>query len=142
MLLSLNRLFKAASKKLSTEIITLDKDGFTSACFGSVLFSDITSIQIPAREISLLAGENYDYYKKTEVDPPHLIISITTENGKILSWVLNEWGGLYNSKEDFYTCFEFLTALTNQLFRQFYSDDSSKSYLQILDETGYWERNC
>ncbi|MGE8430553.1 MAG: hypothetical protein ACN6O7_21945 [Sphingobacterium sp.] len=141
MLISINRLFKVASKRVSTEMITLDKDRFTSACFGSVLFSDITSIQIPASEISLLAGENYDYYKQTEVDPPYLVISITTDNGKILSWVLNEWGGLYNSTEDFSICFEFLTALTDQLFQQFHADESPKIYLKILDENGSWVRN-
>lgn len=57
MLISISMLFKVASKRRSGEIITLDKDGFTSTCFGSVLFSDITAIKIPAREISLLGGE-------------------------------------------------------------------------------------
>ena len=140
MLISIKRLFKAASKRLSTEIITLDRDRFTSAYFGSVLFSDINAIKIPAREISLLGGEKYEYYKKTEADTPNLVISITTSNDKIFSWVLNEFGGLYNSKEDFSVCFEFLAALTNQLFQNFHADESPKRYLKILDENGYWKK--
>jgi len=141
MFISINRLFKTASKRLSPEIITLDKDRFTSACFGSALFSDITAIKIPAREISLLGGPKYEYYKKTEANTPNLVISITTNNGKIFSWVLNEFGGLYNSKQDFYVCFEFLTALTGQLFQYFHADEPPKKYLKILDDNGCWKRN-
>ncbi len=141
MLISLNRLFKVASKRLSTEIITLDENGFTSACFGSVLYTDITSIKIPVRDISVLGGKKYDFYKTAEVDPPYLAISITTDKGKIFSWVLNEWGGLYNSKDDFYFCFEFLKALTNRIFQHFHTDEPHESYLKILDENGCWDRN-
>lgn len=79
--------------------------------------------------------------KKTEANTPNLVISITTNNGKIFSWVLNEFGGLYNSKEDFYVCFEFLTALTDQLFQYFHADEPPKKYLKILDDNGCWKRN-
>jgi len=140
-LISLNMLFKASSKRLSTEIIRFDKNGLTSACFGPVLFSDISAIKIPAREISLLGGEKYDYYKKTELYTPNLVISITTANSKVVCWVLNEWGGVYNSKEDFNVCFEFLTALTDQMYQYFHADEPPKSYLKILDENGNWQRN-
>jgi len=101
MLIAIHRLYKVVSGRQSIEIITLSKEGFTSSCFGSVLFSNISSVKIPAREISLLGGEKYDYYKRTELNTLNLVISITTDDGKLLRWVLGEWGGLYNSKEDF-----------------------------------------
>lgn len=41
----------------------------------------------------------------------------------------------------FSVCFDFLTALTDQLVQCFQSDDSPKSYLKILDENGIWKRN-
>lgn len=139
MLLAIYKLFKVASERQSVETISLGKDGFTSSCFGSVLFSEISSIQVPAREISLLGGRPYDYYKQTDVDVPHLLFSITIGNCKTLSWILNEWGGLYNSKEDFSVFFNFLTALTNQLYQIHYSNEANGSYLKILDEKGFWE---
>lgn len=141
LLIAIYKLFKTASERQSTEIVTLNKDGFTSACFGSVLFSNISAINIPAREISLLGGENYDYYKKNDVDTPNIVISITTDRGDIFCWSLNEWGGFYNSKEDFSICFDFLTALTDQLVQCCQSDESPKSYLKILDENGIWKRS-
>jgi hypothetical protein len=141
MLISIYRLYKVASKRKSIEIITLNKEGFTSSCFGSVLFSDIRAIKIPAREISLLGGVNYDYYKRTEADTPHLVISITTYDGKILHWVLEEWGGFYNSKADFLVFFEFLTALTDQLYQLYYDNKPTCNYLKILDENGSWEKD-
>ena len=125
-------LFKASSKRLSTEIIRFDKDGFTSACFGSVLFSDIIAIKVPAREISLLGGEKYDYYKKTESYTPNLVISITTANSNVFCWVLNEWGGVYNSKEDFNVCFEFLTALTDQMFQYLHADEPPMKIIGVF----------
>jgi hypothetical protein len=67
-------------------------------------------------------------------------MSITTGNGKEFCWVLNEWGGLYNSKEDFSVFFEFLTALTDQLFQNYHGGKSPTSYLKILDKNGIWER--
>lgn len=126
-----------ASERQSTEIVSLSKEGFTSSCFGSVLFSEIYSIRVPVKEIGLLGGLQYDYYKKTEADIPYLEFSITTQDGKILNWILNEWGGLYNSKEDFLIFFDFLKALTDQLY---HASEPYNSYLKILDEKGCWEK--
>lgn len=139
-LVAVYRLYKAASDRQSTEIISLSKDGFASFCFGLVLFSEIRSIRIPAREIALLGGKQYDYYKQTDADFPNLVFSITLDNGKTLNWVLCEWGGLYNSKEDFSIFFNFLSALTDQLYQLCHSNESYNSYLKILDEKGCWER--
>lgn len=139
MLVAIYRLFKAASERQSTEIVSLSKEGFTSLCFGSALFSEIRSIQIPAREIALLGGKQYDYYKQTDADFPNLVFSITIGNGKTLNWVLSEWGGLYNSKEDFSIFFNFLTALTDQLYQLYHANEPYNSYLKILDEKGSWE---
>lgn len=140
MVISIYRLYQLASKRQSIEIITLSKNGFTSSCFGSVLFSDINSVKIPAKEISLLGGEKYDYYKRTELNTPHLIISIKTNDGKMLRWVLGEWGGLYNSKEDFLVFFEFLTVLTDQLYLLYHDNEPTHRYLKILDENGFWKK--
>lgn len=141
MLLSIYKLYKVASRRQSIEIITINKEGFTSSCFGSVLFSEITSIKIPAREISLLGGVNYDYYKRTEADIPHLVTSITANDGKTFCWVLDEWGGLYNSKEDFSVFFDFLTALTDQIYQLYHDNETVSTYLKILDENGSWEKS-
>ncbi|REC75442.1 hypothetical protein DRF57_10495 [Chryseobacterium rhizosphaerae] len=138
--MAIYKLFKVASKRQSVEVITLSELGFTSSCFGAVLFSDISSIKIPAREISLLGGHKYDYYKQSEVNIPNPVVSIMLDNGHILRWVLGEWGGLYNSKEDFSVFFAFLTALTDQLYQLYHSDEPPNSYLQILDENGSWEK--
>jgi hypothetical protein len=140
MLVAIYRLFKAASERQSTDIVSLSEKGFTSFCFGCALFSEIRSIQIPAREIALLGGRAYDYYKQTDADFPNLIFSITIGDGKTLNWVLNEWGGLYNSKEDFSIFFEFLTVLTDQLYQLYHAKEPYNSYLKILDEKGSWER--
>lgn len=140
MLMSIYRLFKAASERQSTEIVSLSKEGFTSSCFGSVLFSEIYSIRIPVKEIGLLGGIQRDYYKKTDADPPNLEFSITTRDGKMLNLILNEWGGLYNSKEDFSIFFNFLIALTDQLYQLYHANEPYNSYLKILDEKGSWEK--
>jgi len=135
--MAIYRLFKVASGMQSTEIVSLSKEGFTSSCFGSVLFSEIHSIRVPVREIGLLGGTQLDYYKKTDTDFPNLEFSITTRDGKILNWILNEWGGLYNSKEDFLIFFDFLKELTDQLY---HASEPYNSYLKILDEKGSWEK--
>ncbi len=140
MLVAIYRLYKAASARQSTEIISLTKDGFDSICFGSALFSEIRSLRVPAREIALLGGKQYAYYKQTDVDFPNLVFSITLDNGKTLNWVLCEWGGLYNSKEDFLIFFNFLSVLTDQLYQLYHPNESCNSYLKILDEKGCWER--
>ncbi|MGE8293440.1 MAG: hypothetical protein ACN6ON_17240, partial [Sphingobacterium sp.] len=117
--LSIYKFFKATSERQSTDLITLNKEGFTSSCFGKVFYSNISAINIPVRSISLLGGKDYEYYKQTDLNIPHLVISITTDDGKIFRWVLGEWGSLYNSKEDFLVFFEFLTALTDQLYQYY-----------------------
>lgn len=53
MLVSIYRLFKVASEQQSIETVSLSKEGFTSFCFGSVLFSEIYSIWVPVKEIGL-----------------------------------------------------------------------------------------
>lgn len=141
MLIVIYKLFRTASERQSTDSVTLNKEGFTSACFGSVLFSNISAINIPVRSISLLGGKKYDYYKQTEVDTPNLVISITTDDSKIFHWVLGEWGSFYNSKEDFLVFFDFLTALTDQLYQYYHANEPTNSYLKILDENGVWERS-
>lgn len=135
------KLFKTNNLRQSTDIITLYKEGFTSSCFGSVLFSNISAINIPAKSISLLGGKNYEYYKQTDADTPHLVISITTDEGKIFRWVLGEWGSFYNSKEDFSVFFDFLTELTDQLCQYYHVSGPTKSYLRILDEDGSWKKS-
>lgn len=140
MLVAIYKLFKVAPARRSTEIVSLSKEGFTSSCFGAVLFSEIHSIRIPVRQIGLLGGLQSDYYKKTDADIPYLEFSITTRDGKMLNWILNEWGGLYNSKEDFSIFFNFLTALTNQLYQLYHANEQYNSYLKILDEKGSWEK--
>lgn len=140
MLMAIYKLFKAASERQSIEIVSLSKEGFTSSCFGSALFSEIRAIQIPAREIALLEAKLYDYYKKTDVDLPNLVFSITIRDGKTLNWVLGEWGSLYNSKEDFSIFFNFFTALTDQLYQLYHANEPYKRYLKILDENGFWEK--
>jgi len=139
--LSIYKLFKTTSVRQSTDLITLNKEGFTSSCFGSVLYSNISAINIPVRSISLLGGKDYEYYKQTDVNIPHLVISITTDDGKIFRWVLGEWGSLYNSKEDFLVFFDFLTALTDQLYQYYQASETKNSYLKILNENGSWEKN-
>lgn len=140
MLMAIYRLFKVASERRSEEIVSLSKEGFTSSCFGSVLFSEIHSIQVPVREIGLLGGLQFDYYKKADADTPYLEFSITTRDGKMLNWILNEWGGLYNSKEEFSIFFNFLTALTDQLYQLYHANEPYNSYLKILNEKGSWEK--
>ncbi|ARS42647.1 hypothetical protein CA265_24480 [Sphingobacteriaceae bacterium GW460-11-11-14-LB5] len=140
MLTALYKLFKAASERKSAEIISFSKEGFNSSCFGNVLFSEIRAIRVPVREIGLVGGLQHDYYKKTDADIPYLEFSMTTRDGKMLKWILNEWGGLYNSKEDFSTFFNFLTALTDQLHQLYHTNEPYTSYLKILDEKGSWER--
>ncbi len=139
-LIAIYKLFKAASERQSTETISLSKEGFNSASFGTVLFSEIYSIQAPVREIGQLGGLQHDYYKKTDADSPNLEFSITTRDGRILNLILNEWGGLYNSQEDFSIFFNFLTALTDQLYQLYHAKEPYKSYLKILDEKGFWKR--
>ena len=140
MFMAIYRLFKAASKRRSGEIVSLSTEGFTSSCFGSVLFSEIHSIQVPVRQIGLLGGLQHDYYKNTDVDIPYLEFSITTQNGKVLNWRLNEWGGIYNSKEEFLIFFNFLTALADQLYQLYHANEPYNSYLKILDEKGLWKK--
>lgn len=138
MLIAIYRLFKVATNRRSSDIISLSQKGVISSCFGEVLFSEIQSIQVPVREIGLLDGLQWDYYKKTDADPPNLKFSIITRDGKILTFILNEWGGLYNSKEDFLVFFNFITVLADHLYQLHYSNESYKSYLKILDEEGFW----
>jgi hypothetical protein len=140
MFLAIYKLVKVASKRRSGEIVSLSKEGFTSSCFGSVLFSEIRSIQVPVRQIGLLGGLQHDYYKNTDVDTPYLEFSITTQDGKTLNWILNEWGGIYNSEEEFSIFFNFLTALTNQLYQLYHTNEPYNSYLKILGEKGSWEK--
>lgn len=140
MVLAIYKLFKAASQRQSTEIITITKDGFISSSFGSVLFSDISYIKISVHEISLLGGKKYDYYKQSEADMPHPAFSITTENGKMLYWVLGEWGSLYNSEKDFSVFFDFLTTLTDHLYQYYHAGEPTNSYLKILDKNGFWKK--
>ena len=140
MFMAIYRLFKVASERRSGEIVSLSKEGFTSSCFGSVLFSEIYSIQVPVKQIGLFWGLQQDYYKNTDVDIPYLEFSITTQNGKMLNWRLNEWGGIYNSEEEFLIFFNFLTALTNQLYQLYHTSEPYKSYLKILGEKGSWEK--
>jgi hypothetical protein len=142
MLIAIYRLFKVVSERKSTDIVSLSEEGFTSSCFGAVLFSEIRSIQIPAREIALLGGRQYDYYKQTDAGFPNLVFSVTVGNGKTLNWVLGEWDGLYNSKEDFSIFFNFLTALTDQLYQLYHANEPYNSYLKILDEKGSWEKRA
>ncbi|WP_426325686.1 hypothetical protein [Pedobacter sp. R-06] len=140
MFLAIYKLVKVASERRSGEIVSLSKEGFTSSYFGSVLFSEIRSIQVPARQIGLLGGLQRDFYKNTDVDTPYLEFSITTQDGKTLNWILNEWGGIYNSEEDFSIFFNFLTALTNQLYQLYHTNEPYNSYLKILGEKGSWEK--
>lgn len=142
MLIAIYRLFKASSERKSTEIISLSKEGFTSACFGSVLFSEIHFIWVPVKEIGLLGALQRDYYKKTDANMPYLEFSITTRNGKTLNWILNEWGGLYNSEEEFSIFFNFLTTLTNQLYQLYHANEPYNSYLKIINEKGYWKKRA
>jgi len=138
MLMAIYRLFKVATKRGASDIISLSQEGFISSCFGEVLFSEIQSIQVPVREISLLGGLQWAYYKKTDADPPNLKFSIATKDGKMLTFILNEWGGLYNSKEDFSVFFNFITVLADHLYQLHYPNEPYKSYLKILDEGGLW----
>jgi len=140
MFLAIYKLVKVASERRSGEIVSLSKEGFTSSCFGSVLFSEIRSIQVPARQIELLGELQRDFYKNTDVDTPYLEFSITTQDGKTLNWILNEWGEIYNSQEEFSIFFNFLTALTNQLYQLYHTNEPYNSYLKILGEKGYWEK--
>ncbi|MBO9674128.1 MAG: hypothetical protein J7577_11830 [Sphingobacteriaceae bacterium] len=140
MLVAIYKLLKLASKARSAEIISLGDEGFTSSYFGSVLLSEIHTIQVPVKQIGLFGGRQRDYYKNTDVDIPYLKFSITTLDGKILNWILNEWGGLYNSEEEFSIFFNFLTALTDQLYQLYYSNEPYNSYLKILNENGFWEK--
>ncbi|CAH0255028.1 MULTISPECIES: hypothetical protein [unclassified Pedobacter] len=140
MFMAIYRLFKVASERRSGEIVSLSKEGFTSSSFGSVLFSEIHSIQVPVKQIGLLGGLQQDYYKNTDVNIPYLEFSITTQNGKMLNWRLNEWGGIYNSEEEFLIFFNFLTALTNQLYQLYHVNEPYNSYLKILGEKGSWEK--
>ncbi|MDR2231140.1 hypothetical protein BAS09_08640 [Elizabethkingia ursingii] len=138
MLIAIYRLFKVAANRRSSDIISLSQKGFISSCFGEVLFSEIQSIQVPVREIGLLDGLQWDYYKKTDADPLNLKFSIITRDGKVLTFIMNEWGGLYNSKEDFSAFFNFITVLADHLYQLHYPNESYKSYLKILDEEGFW----
>ncbi|TKC05854.1 hypothetical protein [Pedobacter frigoris] len=140
MLMAIYRLFKMASERRSAEIVSLSNEGITSSCFGSVLFSEIHSIRVPVREIGLLGGIQLDYYKKTDIDFPYLEFSIIARDGKMLNWILNEWGGLYNSKEEFSIFFNLITAITDELYQLYHPTEPYNSYLKILDEKGFWEK--
>ncbi len=137
-LMAIYKLFKVASERRSTEIVSLSKDGFSSSRFGTVLFSEIQSIKVPVREIGLLGGLQHDYYKNRDADIPYLEFAIITRNGKTINWILNEWGGLYNSKEEFTVFFNFITALTDELYQLYHPNEQHNSYLKILDEKGSW----
>lgn len=138
-LMAIYNLFKVASKRRAAEIVSLNKDGFTSSRFGAVLFSEIQSIRIPVREIGLLGGLQLDYYKNRDADIPYLEFTLITRNGKTINWMLNEWGGLYNSKEDFTVFFNFITALTDELYQLYHVNEQHNRYLKILDEKGFWD---
>ena len=140
MLVAIYRFGKVFGERQGTEVVSLNKEGFNSFFFGTVLYSEIRSIQVPVNEISFLGGQQYDFYKRTDVDTPTLVFSIITEGGKKLNWILNEWGGLYNSEEDFSTFFNFLTALTDQLHQLYDTNEAVNRYLKILNEEGYWEK--
>ena len=140
-LIAIYNLFKLAPRRRSAEIISLSNEGFSSSCYGSVLFSEINCIWVPVREIGLLGGLPLDYYKRTDVNTPYLEFSITTCDGKKLKWILNEWGGLYNSEEEFLIFFNFLTALTDKLYQLYHANKSFSSYLKIFDEKGFWEKS-
>lgn len=138
--IAIYQLIKKSRERQSTETISLNDEGFTSTCFGTILFTEICTIQVSARDISLLGGVQYEHYLRTENNFPSAEFSISTQNGKTLNWILQEWGGLYNSKEDFSAFFHFLTALTDQLYQLYHSNELHSKYLKILDEEGRWEK--
>jgi hypothetical protein len=141
MLISIYQCIKWAGKQHSTETISLDKEGFTSVCSGSVLFSKIRSIRVPARQMGALGFKEYEYYlKQTDVDIVALVFSITMQNGETINWILDEPGGLYNSKEDFSVFFNFLISLTDHLYQLYHADEPHNTYLKILNEEGNWEK--
>nr|WP_121272870.1 hypothetical protein [Pedobacter schmidteae] len=138
--IAIYQLIKKSRERQSTETISLHPEGFSSTCFGSILFTEISTIRLSVRDISLLGGLPYDYYLRTENNFPITEFFISTQNGKTLNWILQEWGGLYNSKEDFSAFFHFLTALTDQLYQLYHSNQAHGKYLKILDEEGRWEK--
>ena len=87
-----------------------------------------------------IGGLQRDFCKNTDLDTPYLEFSITTQDGKTLNWILNEWGEIYNSQEEFSIFFNFLTALTNQLYQLYHTNEPYNSYLKILGEKGSWEK--
>jgi hypothetical protein len=62
------------------------------------------------------------------------------QNGETINWILDEPGGLYNSKEDFSVFFNFLTSLTDHLYQLYHADEPHNTYLKILNEEGNWEK--
>lgn len=140
LILAIYQLIKKSNERQSVETISLNNEGFNSSCFGAVLFAEICTIRVSARDISLLGGVQYEYYVRTEVNFPFARLSISTQNGKTLNWILSEWGGPYNSKEDFSAFFSFLTVLTDQLYQLHHADEAYNKYLKILDKEGYWEK--
>jgi len=140
MVLAIYQLIKKSGERQATETISLNKEGFSSSFFGAVLFAEICTIRVSAKDISLLGGVQYEYYLRSEVNFPSAAFSISTQNGKTLNWILSEWGSLYNSKEDFSAFFSFLTVLTDQLYLLHHAGEAYSKYLKILDEEGYWEK--
>lgn len=139
MVIAIYQTIKKSCDRQSTETILLNDEGFSSSCFGPVLFTDIYAIQVSARDISLLGGVQYEYYLRIENNFPFAEFAISTRNGKTLKWILQEWGGLYNSKEDFSSFFRFLTVLTDQLYQLHHNNEPCNKYLKILDKEGHWD---
>jgi hypothetical protein len=140
MIIAIYQLIRKNGARQSTETISLNDEGFISSHFGPILFTEICTIQVSARDISLLGGVAYENYLRTENNFPSARFSISTQNGKTLYWILQEWGGLYNSKEDFSTFFRFLTIVTDQVYQLHHSNEPWSKYLKVLDEEGHWEK--
>ena len=136
---SLKYLIKRMCKKIrQTAHIITNEDDFSCFDYKQLAYKDIVHVHAPIKQIGALGSDIHEQYLRSDIDLPYLTFTITMSSGEKLSWTLNEWGGLYNSKKDFETFFAFLTQITNKIYQLYAVEDNEIRYLKILDQNGDW----
>lgn len=136
---SFKYLIKRMHKKIrQTEHIITNEDDFSCSKYKQLAYKDIVHIHVPIKEIGALGSDIYERYKRSDIELPYLTFTITMLSGEKLTWTLNEWGGLYNSKKDFEIFFAFLAQITLKIHELHTVEDNEIRYLKILDQNGDW----
>ncbi|CAI8798436.1 hypothetical protein [Chryseobacterium sp. IT-36CA2] len=118
-------------------IITSEND-FSCIRSRKIAYRNIIHIHVPVEEIGALGSDIYERYKNSDIDLPYLNFTITMSSGEKIEWILNEWGGFYNSKKDFETFFIFLVEITTKIHQLYDTGHIESRYLKILDQNGDW----